>query len=232
MNLPSNKHEQSLNILLRYLLGDTPKTENLIAAKEHVAACSSCWQRLLQWGDVLAPTALASFMEESIESFPSGPTFAEVRRLQQEDVPADAIAGMWRRGQAYLARLSPANKVGAVLISLDPRQWSPPLVLAHRGNDETTPTLQITDLPDLETSVSILPWAETSDEVSLLVEISMPSLWPDYSGVRVVLDSSEGKREDVTGPSGRVTFGPFTRDSLSTMHLILFPPEHEDSLSD
>ncbi len=232
-----SQHDQMIRVLARYLLGEMIASEDLEIAKEHVTTCQRCWGQLMEIAQVLAPTTWDSFVDEFAEPFPTSPTFAEMRYLQKQDSPSFDLPGIWRRGRSYLARLAAPDTVQEVIISLDPQQWVQPVVEAHRNKKKTddvtdASVLHITELPGIETSVVIAPLPEDDQEVVLTVEISIPARWPDFSGVRVLLDSPEDQVEKITGGSGRVSFRPVRLNALSSMKLLISPPAGEISVPD
>jgi hypothetical protein len=62
------------------------------------------------------------------------------------------------------------------------------------------------------------------DVVRPQVLVSVPSRWPDFSGVRVTLDDGTQQIERTTGRAGYLEFDPIPRSRIPTLNFIVVPP--------
>lgn len=227
MTTPPGLHDETIQLLLRYGLGETISADRLDQARAHVLACDDCWQRFGHLARVLADDPELMTPAVLADLRPSAPNFAEWRRLETR--AAQTIAGLdrWQRGRDYLAGLSQGvhEQTQVVLFALQNLLTAPSPVLAHRG--EAAPAivvLRCDDLYDFEATVTATPYPLDADRVRLEFEISVPSRWPDFSGVRVVLDDGKRQTEQISGRSGIVTFDNIARVDLPALTALVLPP--------
>ena len=225
MSQHSSSHTGFLRTAFRHLLGEAVDAEELRKAKAHIAACPDCWETWMSMIGVATPATWTKFLEESTGPFPQGPTFAEEYRSAGAWEASEA--GLWQRGRSYLARLTPEKALRQLVVFLNIDSWQPSLAAAHRGDEKASSdalSLQIDDLPDIHTSVSVTPAPDDRESAIITVEVSIESRFPDFSGVRVRLESDDAREEKVTGTSGVVRFQPVRRSNLPAMRLTILPP--------
>ncbi len=227
MTTSDSLHNETIQLLVRFSLGEAIPASRLESARSHLLACTDCWQRfghlarvLADGPDLLTPAVLADLR-------PAAPNFAEWRRLQAHAHQAVAGLGRWQRGRDYLAGLSQDihEQARVVLFALHALVMAPGPAPAHRGETTAEVVLRCDDLPDFETVVTATPSPLDAEQVRLVFEISIPSRWPDFSGVRVVLDDGERQIEQTSGRSGIVAFDDLPRARLSTLTALVLPPE-------
>ncbi|PKO22781.1 MAG: hypothetical protein CVU38_07660 [Chloroflexi bacterium HGW-Chloroflexi-1] len=234
MTSGSDIHERALAILLRLTLGQEPRRVDIETAYDHVAACDTCWS---QFG-ALTENLTGEELEEpggvfSEQWLPAAPTYGEQWLLQHRAPDAARQPGRWQRGRGYLARLAEdvEQSTTALLVSFQHLLTGPSLALAHRGPSQTLDdrgpleiVLQCSDLPDLQTTVTLKSDATAPDFVRPQVEISIPSRWPDFSGVRVILDDGTQQIERTTGRAGYLEFDAIPRERIPSLSFIVLPP--------
>jgi len=222
-------HKHFLQTLQQYLSGIPVSEEDLERAKSHVVDCPSCWEALIQFSDTLAPMALENTMIQEAPPFPTGPTFAQARRIHSESSAFAPLSGIWQRRKDYLICLSPDLIIQELLIFLDALASPPAVAMAHRGEGKANANVGNIDITEGENlQASIVAESVQEGLVDLLIEISMPERWPDYSGVRVILDLGTEEREQITSESGRISFHSLPLDELGSARLHIFPPEGQN----
>ncbi|MCW5857447.1 MAG: hypothetical protein KIS63_04095 [Caldilineales bacterium] len=224
---PDGLHDETIQLLLHFSLGGVIPADRLEQARAHLLACTDCWQRFGDLARALAddPDLLTAAVLADLR--PAAPNYAEWRRLQTQAPQAAARLGRWQRGRDYLAGLSQGihEQTQVVFFALqDLRTVSGP-ALAHRS--EETPAMVVLhcdDLYDFEATVTAIPYPLDADRVRLEFEISIPSRWPDFSGVRVVLDDGKRQTEQISGRSGIVAFDGISRADLPALTALVLPP--------
>jgi hypothetical protein len=212
-------------LLLKTALGQAAEQPDERAAKLHVARCEACWPRFKQLVETLmGEPALAD--DASADDLLTAPTLGERWRLQRHAPEIADRPGRWQRGVGYLSRLTEEvrQQTMALLISIHQFLAGPSLAFAsaHRGPSEII--LRCADLPDLEATVVITPDAADTRLARVAVEVSIPSRWPDFSGVRVILDDGVRQIERVTGHAGRAEFESISTEKVSNLNLVVLPP--------
>lgn len=221
-----DEHDQAIAILFGIALGRTISQADTEAARLHVIRCASCWERFQQMTEALTGEPASPQVEPL--PLPEAPTFGERWRLQRHAPQLEEQPGRWQAGIGYLARLAQEAEQRTIALLISANRWfaGPGPALAHRGGKdvpEAETTLHCTDLPDLEAVVTIMPGAGAPHLVRVAVEISVPSRWPDFSGLRVILDDGARELERVTGRDGRVEFDAIPRERIPTLNVIILP---------
>lgn len=215
-------------ILLEMSLGRPVAQADAERARSHVAVCAECWDRFRRLASDLAGAPTPMDEPESTVFFPGAPNFGEAWKVQRSVRDQVGERGVWRRGHDYLAYLrdETERRTLAVRFALQGMLGGPTLALAHRGDPagrEFEGTLSCTDLSDIEAVVAVTPDPSHPDLVRVSVEVALPDRWPDYSGVRVVLDDGMQRKELVSGQSGFVRFDSVERARLSDMSVLVIP---------
>ena len=227
MNTQQDEHDRAMVILFRAVLGQAIEQTDWRAARSHMIRCGACWERFQRIAETLTGEPILS-REEPLP-LPEAPTFGERWRLYRHAPRLKDRPGHWQSGLGYLARLvqEAEQRTVALLISVGQLLAGQDLVPAHRGTEhlpEAEITLHCAELPDLEATVIIIPDMGDSRLVRVAVEISLPSRWPDFSGVRVIMDDGEQELERVTGRDGRLEFGAIPRERVPRLSFIVLPP--------
>ncbi len=226
MNTQRDEHDRAIAALFRAVLGQVTDQTDWEAARSHVVRCAACWERFQMMAEMLTGEPILPGGGPLL--LPEAPTFGEQWRLQRHAPQLEAQPGHWRSGIGYLARLAQeaGQRATALLISLG--QWLAGQGLApvHRG-PESIPeaeTTFCTDLPDLEARVTIISGTGDPHLARVALEISIPSRWPDFSGVRVIMDDGERELERVTGRDGRLEFDAIPREKVPRLNFTILPP--------
>lgn len=227
MTTSSSLHDETIQLLLRFSLGETIPVEKLQQARGHILVCSDCWQRFGHLARALADDPALLTPEVLADERPTAPNFAEWRRLQAHASHAMTNLGRWQRGRDYLAGLGQGAQEQAqvVLFALQGLFAMPSPALTHRA--EATPAivlLRCDDLQDFEATVTATPYPLDTNRVRLEFEITIPSRWPDFSGVRVILDDGRRQTEHISGRSGIVAFDDILRSQLPALTALVVPP--------
>jgi len=227
MNTQQDEHDWAMAILFKMALGQAIEQTDWRAARSHVIGCGTCWERFQRIAETL--TGEPILPQEEPLPLPEAPTFGERWRLYRHAPQLKDRPGHWRSGFGYLARLvqEAGQRTVALLISVGQLWAGQDLALAHRGPEhisEAEITLHCADLPDLEATVMIIPDMGDPRLVRVAVEISLPSRWPDFSGVRVIMDDGEQELERVTGRDGRLEFDAIPRERVPRLSFIVLPP--------
>jgi len=243
MTSGSDIHARALAALLQLTLGQEPSRVDTESAYDHIAECSTCWSQF----SVLTETLIGERPEELGEAvaeqwLPAAPTFGEQWLLQHHTPAAGTLPGYWQRGRGYLARLAEdvEQHVTALLVSLQYLLTGPSPAYAHRGSGETREDfdrdlildvrrpleieLSCDDLPDLRTVMILKSDVMRPDLVRPRIEVSIPSRWPDFSGVRIMLDDGTQQVERTTGRTGTLEFDAIPRSLIPSLNFIIQPP--------
>jgi hypothetical protein len=177
---------------------------------DHLQRCPDCRERHDLLVEILQ-------REETEAKAPQYPGFDEMALLNRAvpQVSSQLDLSLVRRGRDYIAWLGEELErgVSVLMVKLVDVLAIPPARpgYAHRGvsheGEELLAYFHVgtEELTDLESDISIY---RDRDEPSLcraVVEVSIPSQWPDFSGTKVVMTNGEEIRSAQTGRNGRVT---------------------------
>ena len=198
------------------------------ATARHVATCPDCQAALSALTLVRVSTTL-----------PSYPNFAEAFALSSAQTGIASLVEvakthkglgytLWLADEVRRQAMTLVVRLGELLASGPSRQ----LAFAHRG-ETPTPERVVTsfrldahDWADLEAEVIIYEDPVDPSHCQAEVEVTIPSRWPDFSGIEVLMISPTGMKRAVTGRQGRATFPELPRQDIErTMFAITVSPD-------
>ena len=199
------------------------------AVFHHLRVCSECARKYALLREVVGEG-------KPIIAAPQYPSFDELWLLQQTTprLKARLSSGPVKRGRDYLAWLGREIEQGVslVLVRLADVLTPPRPAYAHRGVEAGTEgellahfSVGTEELADFEGEIYVYREREDPTLCRALVQVSIPSRWPDFSGTQVVMTDGQETRSAQTGPDGRVVFTDIPVEALDRIAFALMPPE-------
>lgn len=195
---------------------------------DHLQRCPGCRERHDLLVEILQ-------REEAEAQAPQYPGFDEIALLNRAIPQASSQfdLSLVRRGRDYVAWLSEEleREVSVLMVKLVDVLAMPPTRpgYAHRGarhiEEELLAHFRVgtEELADLESDISIYRDRDDPSLCRAVVEVSIPSQWPDFSGTRVVMTDGDEVRSAQTGRNGRVTFERIPVADLERIAFTILP---------